>query len=140
MRGNVIDLTIGIVVGGAFTKVINSLVNDLIMPGISVLIGSVDIGDLSIPIPQVGTDSVVYIRYGLFLNAIINFLIIALAVFVAIKAVNKLKRMNGEAEEKKSEEKEKQEREEITLLREIRDSLKGRTKDGNSLPDQTVEE
>ena len=137
MRGSVVDLTIGIVVGGAFTKVINSLVNDLILPGFSVLIGSIDISQLTIEVPQVGTDTVVYINYGIFLNAIINFIIIALGVFVAIKAANKLKRNDKEEEAK--EEKIKV-REEVLLLREIRDSLKGKDQHGNSLPDKKIEE
>lgn len=118
LRGNVVDLTIGIVVGGAFTKVMNSLVTDIIMPVLSIFIGSIEITDLSFAVKQIGGDVTVNIRYGVLLNVIINFIIIALAVFIAIKAVNKLKRTTPNKEDI--------EREELLLLREIRDSLQGK--------------
>ena len=83
-RGNIIDLAVGVVVGGAFQKIINSLVEDIIMPCISILTGNVDFSNL---ILNVGDAS---IRYGNFITAIVNFLIIAFSIFLAVKYVNKL--------------------------------------------------
>ncbi len=83
-RGNIMDLAVGVVVGGAFQKIINSLVEDIIMPCISILTGNVDFSNL---ILNVGDAS---IRYGNFITAIVNFLIIAFSIFLAVKYVNKL--------------------------------------------------
>lgn len=89
MRGNVLDLAVGIIIGAAFTTVVNSLVNDVIMPPIGVLVGGVDFSDLAITIKEASGDApAVTINYGLFINAVINFLIVALAVFLLVKAVN----------------------------------------------------
>lgn len=84
MRGNVIDLAIGIIIGGAFQKIVNSLVNDLIMPFISLLTGKVDFSNLTIKIGDIS------INYGTFITTIINFVIIALSVFLLVKYINKL--------------------------------------------------
>ena len=84
MRGNVIDLAIGIIIGGAFQKIVNSLVNDIIMPFISLLTGKVDFSNLTITIGTVN------INYGVFITTIINFIIIALSVFLLVKYINKL--------------------------------------------------
>ena len=118
LRGNVIDLTLGIVLGGAFTKIINSLVSDLIMPSIGAITGSIDFSSLSWSIKQLNTGNEFIVRYGAFIDATVNFLIIAVAMFIAIKAINKLKRNKPE------EPTETTEKEEVTLLREIRDSLR----------------
>ena len=83
-RGNIMDLAVGVVIGGAFQKIINSLVEDIIMPCISILTGRVDFSDM---ILTVGDAS---IRYGNFITAIVNFLIIAFSIFLAIKYINKL--------------------------------------------------
>ena len=86
-RGNVIDMAVGIVVGGAFTGIVNSLVNDILTPVINMLTGKADVSDLSV---SIGTAT---LNYGLFLQAIINFLIIAVSVFILVKAVNTLREM-----------------------------------------------
>lgn len=89
MRGNVLDLAVGIIIGAAFTTVINSLVNDVLMPPIGVLVGGVDFSDLAITIKEAsGDDPAVTINYGLFINSLINFLIVGFAVFLLVKAVN----------------------------------------------------
>ena len=84
MKGNVIDLAVGVVIGAAFQKIIDSLVNDIIMPLIAALLGKVDFSDLSFMIN--GTP----IKYGSFITEIINFLIIAFSIFLAVRYVNKL--------------------------------------------------
>ena len=120
MRGNVIDLAVGIIIGGAFGKIVSSVVSDIIMPPIGVLLGGVDFSKLSITIKEAseGVEAVV-IRYGVFINTIIDFLIIAFAIFILIKAVNSFK--------KKEEEKPTappHPTDEVILLTEIRDLLK----------------
>jgi len=103
-RGSMIDLAVGIVIGAAFTAIVNSLVKDIIMPPIGLLLGGVDFSDLFLLLKQ-GTPpgpypslvdaqaaGAVTINYGLFINAIITFLIVAFAVFMLVKAVNRLKR------------------------------------------------
>ncbi len=117
MRGNVMDMAVGVVIGAAFGKIVSSLVTDIIMPPIGVLTGGVDFTKLAITIRQATeTAEAVTINYGIFINTIIDFIIIALAIFIIIKQLNKLK--------KKEEEKPTEPAEEVILLREIRDSLK----------------
>ena len=85
MRGNVIDMAVGIIIGGAFGTIVDSLVNDVIMPPIGMLLGSVDFSDLKIAL-----SNDVAIKYGAFINSLISFLIIAFAVFILIKGINKV--------------------------------------------------
>ena len=113
-RGNVIDLAVGVVIGGAFSTIVSSLVNDIIMPLIGVLIGGYDFTKLTI---KVG-DSL--IRYGSFINNVINFLIIAFCIFILVKFINKLTKKKDKKEEKQA----KVKSEEVLLLEEIRDLLK----------------
>lgn len=89
-RGNVMDMAVGVVVGGAFTKIVNSLVDDVIMPLISLLTGGMDFSSLCIVLGQ-GEDPAT-LNYGNFISAIINFLLISFVIFSVIKAMNKLKR------------------------------------------------
>lgn len=89
MRGNVIDMAVGIIIGGAFGTIVNSLVNDVLMPPIGMLLGKVDFSDLQLILSGEG-ETVVAIKYGMFINALISFLIVAFAVFLLIKAINKL--------------------------------------------------
>lgn len=122
MKGNVIDLAVAVVIGGAFGKIVNSFVNDLIMPPLGILIGGVDFSDLSITLKAATDDTAaVALGYGLFLNAIIQFLIIAFAIFVVIKQMSRLQK---KTEENKSEEKEPTPAADIVILSEIRDLLK----------------
>lgn len=100
LRGNVVDLAIGIVVGSAFIAIVNSLVNDIIMPPIGMLLGQINFADLFISltgksfasVEAAKTAGAPTINYGLFINAIINFLIIAVVMFFIIKAINRLKK------------------------------------------------
>jgi len=93
MRGNVLDMAVGIVIGGAFGKIVSSLVQDVIMPPIGMLLGGVDFSTLAIILKDaVGEIPAVSISYGLFVNTIIDFLIIAFVIFLMIRAINKLKR------------------------------------------------
>ncbi len=93
MRGNVLDLAVGIIIGGAFGKVVSSVVNDVLMPPIGVLMGGVDFSFLGITLRE-AADGVpaAILRYGVFINQIIDFTIVAFAVFLLIKAVNRMQR------------------------------------------------
>lgn len=96
MQGNVVDMAVGVVIGGAFGAIVNSLVNDIITPLISLLIGSANFEHLSITVGEAS------INYGLFLQAILNFLIISFSIFTVIRALNRIK---GEELEEEVEEK-----------------------------------
>ena len=95
MRGNVIDMAVGIIVGASFNAIVNSLVNDILMPPIGVLLGNVDFSNLYVILKQ--GDPAVTLNYGLFINTLINFLIVAAAVFVLVKAINRLHREEAAA-------------------------------------------
>ena len=88
MRGNVIDMAVGIIIGAAFGKIVDSLVKDIMMPPIGLLLGKVDFSDLKLYLTH--GENPVTVNYGLFINALISFLIVAFAVFILIKAINKL--------------------------------------------------
>lgn len=91
MRGNVVDMAVGIIIGTAFGKIITSLVNDLLMPPIGFILGKVDFSNLVITLHEKTTNSpAVVISYGTFINTLINFIIIAFAMFIIIKQMNKL--------------------------------------------------
>ncbi|MBC6937036.1 MAG: large-conductance mechanosensitive channel protein MscL [Chloroflexi bacterium] len=91
MRGNVLDLAVGIIIGAAFTTVVNSLVNDVIMPPIGVVVGGVDFSQIKIILQAAqGETPEVAINIGLFINAAINFLIVALVVFLIVRAFNRM--------------------------------------------------
>ncbi len=98
MRGNVVDMAVGIIIGGAFGKIVGSLVTDVIMPPIGLLLGNVDFSQLGIVLKKESIDAAgkaipaVTLGYGLFINTIINFLIVAIAIFAMIKMMNKLKK------------------------------------------------
>lgn len=119
MRGNVMDMAVGIIIGGAFGKIITSLVNDIIMPVISILTGSVDFKHLKYVIePAQGEIPELAVYYGQFIQNLVDFVIIAFSIFIMIKMINKLKAKPKEeaAPAKPSEE--------VVLLSEIRDELK----------------
>ena len=113
-RGNVVDLAVGVVIGSAFSKIVSSVVDDLLMPIIGVILGGLDFSNLSIKIG----DSV--IKYGSFINNVINFFIIAICVFILVKLINKLTKKKEAVEEAKEVKKS----DEVLLLEEIRDELK----------------
>lgn len=90
MRGNVIDMAVGIIIGTAFGKIITSLVNDIIMPPIGLLLGKIDFSNLAITLHHATPQATaITVRYGLFINTIIDFVIVAFAMFVVIKQANK---------------------------------------------------
>ena len=93
MKGNVMDMAVGIIIGAAFGKIVSSLVSDVIMPPIGLLLGNVDFSSLAVTLKEM-TDSspAVTIKYGLFINTIIDFVIVAFAIFLVIKQLNRLKK------------------------------------------------
>jgi large conductance mechanosensitive channel len=129
LRGNVVDMAVGIIIGAAFGKIVTSLVNDVIMPPLGLLTGKVDFSQLYLNLTGADYPSLTAaqaagaatLNYGLFINAIINFIIVAFAIFLLIRAMNRLQR---KAEEKPSEPPKPSA--EVQLLTEIRDSLKAR--------------
>ena len=120
MRGNVVDLAVGVIIGGAFGKIVTSLVNDIFMPIIGMILGNVDFTSLEIKIgePVEGAEQAA-IKYGMFIQEIVNFLIIALCIFMVIKLINKAQKKKDE-EPAPAPEPTKEE----VLLTEIRDALK----------------
>jgi len=124
VKGNVVDMAVGIIIGAAFGKIVSSLVSDVVMPPIGVLIGGVDFSDLAIVLKEATADTTaVIIAYGQFLQTILDFTIVALAIFVMIKVINRLKR--EEAAEPAPAAEPEATKEEL-LLTEIRDLLKSR--------------
>lgn len=114
-RGSVIDLAVGMIVGSAFTKIVTSLVNDILMPAIGVVLGGIDFTNLTIKFK----DATIY--YGNFIQNVIDFLIVAFCIFMFVKVVNTLTHKNRKKEDKKEEVKKT---DEVILLEEIRDLLK----------------
>jgi large conductance mechanosensitive channel len=93
MKGNVVDMAVGIVIGAAFGKIVSSLVGDVIMPPIGMVLGNVDFSSLALPLKEAtDTSPAVVIKYGLFINTIIDFVIVAFAIFLVIKQMNRLKK------------------------------------------------
>lgn len=129
LRGNVVDMAVGIIIGAAFGKIVTSLVNDIIMPPLGLLMGKVDFSQLywnltSADYPSLAAAQqagAATVNYGLFINTVLNFLIVAIAVFVLIRAVNRLQK---KAEEQPQEPPKPSA--EVQLLSEIRDTLKAR--------------
>ena len=120
VKGNVIDMAVGVVVGSAFGKIVSSLVSDVIMPVVGVLTGGVNFTDLKITIKEaVGENAAVTINYGNFIQVTIDFLIIAFCIFLAIKAINQLKKPEKQEPKAPAEPSD-----EVKLLSEIRDLLK----------------
>lgn len=128
MRGNVIDMAVGIVIGGAFGKIVTSLVNDVIMPPIGILLGKVDFSQMAVVLKKEVVDEAgkvitpaTTLGYGMFINTIINFIIVAFAIFMVIKAMNAAKKKEEAAPAAPPAPTKDQ-----MLLTEIRDALKSR--------------
>lgn len=125
MKGNVVDLAVGVVIGGAFGTIVSSLVDDVIMPPIGLLIGGVDFSELAITLKEASVDAAgevvpaVTIGYGAFINSVIQFTIVAFAIFMVVKGINRMRRQPEPEPEAPAEPSE-----EALLLREIRDQLK----------------
>jgi len=127
LKGNVLDLAIGVIIGGAFSTITNSLVNDVLMPFISMFLGGVDFKEWKITLPQLfGTPAPdaapITLNYGTFISTIINFLILALVVFLIVRGINHLRDMGKKKEEEAPEAPPAPSAEE-KLLTEIRDLL-----------------
>jgi large conductance mechanosensitive channel len=122
MRGNVVDMAVGIVIGGAFGKIVSSFVADVLMPPIGLLLGNVDFSDLSVTLQAASEESAaVMLRYGVFIQTVVDFIIIAFAIFMVVKAMNTVMKKEEEAPPappKPSKEEE--------LLTEIRDALRAK--------------
>ncbi|GAB3342279.1 large-conductance mechanosensitive channel protein MscL [Marilutibacter aestuarii] len=124
-RGNVIDLAVAVVIGAAFGKIVTALVNGIVMPVLATLTGGVNVSEWKIVLDPATVDAAgnevaeVAISYGMFIQSIIDFLLIAFVIFLFVKAYNRLKRAEEAAEETPAEP-----TEEVLLLREIRDSLR----------------
>lgn len=122
MKGNVVDMAVGIIIGAAFGKIVSSMVGDVIMPPIGLLLGGVDFSSLAITIKQAAPGSpAVVIGYGNFIQTVVDFTIVAFAIFIAIKAMNTLKKKEEEAPKAPPAPSAEE-----TLLTEIRDLLKER--------------
>jgi len=94
VKGDAVDMAIGIVIGAAFGKIVTSLVNDVIMPPIGLLLGGVDFKNLALTLKEATlTQPAVTLRYGQFMNSLIDFMIVALSIFVVVKGINKLKKV-----------------------------------------------
>ena len=129
MRGNVVDMAVGIIIGAAFGKIVSSFVNDVIMPPIGMLMGGVDFSNLFVNLGDVAYDSLSLaeeagaplIKYGVFINTVLDFVIVAFAIFMVIKGMNKMKKKEEEAPAEPPKPSA-----EVELLTEIRDSLRNR--------------
>lgn len=120
MRGNVVDMAVGIVIGGAFGKIVSSFVADVLMPPIGLLMGGVDFSDLAITLQEAaGEAAAVTMNYGTFIQTVVDFIIIAFAIFLVVKAMNSMKQEEEAAPEAPPE----PSKEEV-LLTEIRDALR----------------
>jgi large conductance mechanosensitive channel len=133
MRGNVIDLAVGVVIGAAFTGIVNSLVKDIVTPPIGMAMGGLDFTNFFVTLkgPHLATlaeaqkAGAVTLNYGIFINTLINFLVVAIALFLLIRSINRLTTPETPAEAAAAEPPAPPE--EVLLLREIRDELKTRT-------------
>ena len=124
-RGNVVDMAVGVVVGSAFTAIVNSLVKDVVTPLIGLLFGGIDFSGLKLVFREATeTTEELALTYGNFLQAIVNFLLVSLAIFSVVKAMNSFRKKEEEPTPEPEPEKEPEPSEDILLLREIRDSLK----------------
>jgi large conductance mechanosensitive channel len=119
MKGNVVDLAVGVIIGGAFGKIVSSLVGDVVMPVIGKIIGGVNFADLAFSLGNDAKGAPVLVKYGMFIQTAFDFLIIAFVIFMAIRAINKLKKPEAPAAAPPPP------RQEV-LLEEIRDLLKRR--------------
>ena len=119
VKGNMIDMAVGIIIGGAFGTIVSSLVADIIMPPIGILMGGIDFSGLALTLKDaVGEEAAVTLNYGQFLQHVFSFLIVAWAVFILVKGINSLKREEEEAPAGPTKDQE--------LLAEIRDALKAK--------------
>lgn len=117
-RGNVVDLAVGVIIGGAFSTIVSSLVNDILMPIIGMILGGIDFTNLSITIGDAK------IMYGSFIQHVIDFLIVAFCVFIFVKFINELSRLGHKKNKEETKEKVEVVETELDVLKQIRDELK----------------
>lgn len=123
MRGNVVDMAVGIVIGGAFGKIVSSFVANVLMPPIGLLLGNVDFSDLAVTLREATDEAAaVTLGYGAFIQTVVDFVIIAFAIFMVVKAMNSVTKEEEEAPPPAPPEPSKEE----VLLTEIRDALRAR--------------
>ena len=132
-RGSVMDLAVGIIIGGAFTAIVNSLVNDVVMPVVSMIVGGFDFSSLKITIPAYAEGiEPATINYGNFIQAIINFLIIGFVIFLMVRTLNKMRERAERLAKKNADKKEEEalavEEDQTAILKDIRDLLKKQNK------------
>lgn len=137
-KGNVMDMAVGVIIGSAFTKIVNSVVSDIITPALGLLTGNIDFADLKLVLSEAVMDGETVvkeelaIRYGVFLDALINFFLIAICVFAMVKVINTIKNKAEALKKKEEEEKAAEEAAapapdpQLELLTEIRDLLKNK--------------
>ncbi len=122
VKGNMMDMAVGIIIGAAFGKIVSSLVADVIMPPLGLLIGGIDFSAMGILLKEgVGNAPATVLRYGVFIQALLDFLIVAIAIFLLVKGINQLRRKKEEAPAAPPADPA-----DVTLLKEIRDILKVR--------------
>ena len=121
-RGNVVDLAVGVIIGGAFGKIVTSLVDNILMPIIGALVGGIDFSNLHVEIGKAN------IMYGMFIQNVIDFLIVAFCIFLFVKAINKLTAIGEKLKKEEKEELQTVEENELTVLKEIRAELKKQNK------------
>ncbi|MGN0688471.1 MAG: large-conductance mechanosensitive channel protein MscL [Oscillospiraceae bacterium] len=132
-KGNVLDMAVGVIIGGAFTKIVNSLVSDIIMPALGLLTGNIDFAELKIVLAEGDVENGVEelaIRYGVLLDALLNFLLIAICIFTVVKIIGAIRAKAESFKKKQEEEAPKEEPKpdpQLVLLTEIRDLLKNQT-------------
>lgn len=128
VKGNAVDMAVGVIIGGAFGKIVSSIVNDLIMPPIGWIIGGVNFTDLKVTLPSIdmGIEKLepATINYGNFIQTTFDFLIISICVFLMLRAINKLAKKNDESKKQAEQAKAAEPSKEEKLLTEIRDLLK----------------
>lgn len=135
-RGNVVDLAVGMIMGSAFTAIVSSLVDSVLMPLLGAIIGGIDLSNLSVTIPWSLSGEPPVLHYGAFLQAIINFILIAFCIFLMIKAINIFTKKKEEEENEKEPPKPTKEEE---LLTEIRDLLKAQSGVSDTAPKEEPE-
>ena len=124
MKGNVMDMAVGIIIGGAFGKIVSSMVNDIIMPPIGIILGGVNFKNLSLVLKKASAETpAITLNYGSFLNTVADFIIISFSIFIMVKWMNKLRKK----EEAKPDKKPEKPAEDIIILKEIRDALQKKT-------------
>lgn len=131
-RGNVMDLAVGVIIGGAFTAIVNSLVNDILMPLIGLIMAGINVKGWVVTLPwTIGDGTPVQILFGSFIQAIITFFLTALCVFIIVKIINKIRDLGKKKEEEKPAAPPAPSKEEV-LLTEIRDLLKAQTENNSN--------